>query len=630
MDGFKYMTHKFFTRLISNSFPVIKLILLFAFSTLSAQTLTFGVFTYRTPEKIMEEYLPIAEHLSRELNVSVLIRPLSQEELEKEVAAGKIDIVATNPTHYLSLQKQGKTTGAIATLVKRYNNVATPYLGGVIITRAGRNDIRSLSDLKGKTVAIPGKKFLGGYQTQDYALLKAGVVISKDVTTVACGNHVEVVNAVLSQKADAGFIRSGILEEMMSEKKLNLQDIFIVNEKILSHFPMKLSTNLYPEWSVVAAKEVDVDTVSKIAVALYGYHNPKIGSGVIAGFTIPGDYADIDTLARVLRIPPYDHIPPFTIEDIWDKHGIALAALVSITTLFFIMLSLLYRRAKFEKEYAQSILNATPTPIIVTDGAHIVSANTSFLNFVEFETLEAFKSKHDSICDLYEEGDTDEYLRANMNDKTWIEHIIVNPEHEHKVKITINGITTFFKVDVSVVQSKGSLRAIAIFDDISELVNQSTTDALTRIANRTHFNLLYEHSLYIAKREKTPLSLIFFDIDHFKAVNDTYGHLVGDDVLRHLANLAKNSLRKSDIVARWGGEEFIIVLPNTSLTAASHLAQELRKTIESEEFAVVEHLTCSFGVAQLQENEDAKKLLLRIDELLYSAKENGRNRVEIG
>ena len=73
----------------------------------------------------------------------------------------------------------------------------------------------------------------------------------------------------------------------------------------------------------------------------------------------------------------------------------------------------------------------------------------------------------------------------------------------------------------------------------------------------------------MVQREKTPLSLIFFDIDHFKAVNDTYGHLVGDDVLYHLANLAKNSLRKSDIVARWGGEEFIVILPNLSKACIS-------------------------------------------------------------
>ncbi len=374
---------------------------------------------------------------------------------------------------------------------------------------------------------------------------------------------------------------------MIAQNKLSPKDLFIIHEQKFSHFPLKVSTNLYPEWSVVASRELDIDTVSKIAVALYGYKNLKGGNNSLYGFTIPGDYGEIDTLARMLRIPPYNYTPSSSHEDIWNKHSMDIILLVSVTVLFFIVLGEFYRRIRFKKQYIQSILNAAPTPIIVTNGVSLISANTAFLNFVKFETFEAFKSKYNCICDLFE-------------------------------------------VNISVVQNKGLFRTITIFDDISELLNKSSTDALTHVANRTQFNLLFEHSLYIAQREKTPLSLIFFDIDHFKAVNDTYGHLVGDDVLYHLANLAKNSLRKSDIVARWGGEEFIVILPNTSLKPASQLAEELREAIESDEFAVVQHITCSFGVSQFQESEEGEKLLLRLDELLYSAKENGRNRVEVG
>jgi len=604
--------------------------LLLISAVLSGQTLTLGVFTYRSPEKILKEYQPIADHISRELKMNVIVKPLSQEELERGVSKGEIDIIATNPTHYLSLQKQMKTTGAIATLVKRYGTVITPYLGGVIIARSNDANIRSLSGLRGKTIAIPGKTFLGGYQTQAYELLKAGIDANKDVTTVKLKDHKAVVHALLEGKVDAGFIRSGILEEMISEKKLKAHDIFVLHEQKSTYFPLKISTDLYSEWAIVASRKLNIETVSKIAVALYGYKNSKIGNDVIASFTIPGDYANIDALARTLRIPPYDTLPSFTLEDIWDKYGVSIILFISLITLFFSVLGVLYRRARFEQKYAQSILDTIPSPIIVTDGSHLISANVAFLNFVEFETVETFKKNHDCICNLFEEGDTNEYLRSNMNDTTWVEYIIEHPKKNHKVKITVNGITRFFKVTVSVIYYNDLIRYIAIFDDISQLLNQSITDALTAIANRTHFNLLFKHTLYVAKREHTPLSLIFFDIDHFKAVNDTYGHLVGDDVLRHLANVTKNSLRKSDIIARWGGEEFIIVLPNTSLTSASLIAQTLRKTIEDEEFAIVQHVTCSFGVAQLQEPEEGEKLLLRLDELLYRAKENGRNRVEAG
>lgn len=601
--------------------------LLLISAVLSGQTLVFGVFNYRTPEKILKEYQPIADHIARELKMNVIIKPLGQEELEQGVNKGEIDIIATNPTHYLSLQKQLKTTGAIATLVKRYGTVITPYLAGVIITRSDNANIRSLLELRGKTIAIPGKKYLGGYQTQAYILSQAGIDVDKETIPVVVKNHEAVVNAVLAGKVDAGFIRSGILEEMIGEEKLKTSDVFILNEQKSSYFPLKTSTNLYPEWAIVTSKTLTLETVSNIAVALYGYKDPKVGNDIIANFTIPGDYADIDVLARTLRIPPYDTLPSFTLEDIWDKYGNTILIIILVVTLFFGILSVLYRRARFEQKYSQSILDAIQSPIIVTDGTHLIRANTGFLNFVEFDTVETFKNNYNCICDLFEEGDTNEYLLSNMNDKIWIEYIIERPEKNHKVKITINGITRFFKVNISVVYYNNLVRYIAIFDDISQLVNQSTTDPLTAIANRTHFNLLFKHTIYIAQREHTPLSLIFFDIDHFKAVNDTHGHLVGDDVLRHLANVTKNSLRKSDIVARWGGEEFIIVLPNTALDSASLIAETLRKTVQGEEFPVVQHITCSFGIAQLQEGEEGSDLLLRLDKLLYQAKENGRNMV---
>lgn len=608
----------------------ILLFLLLNLTLLNAQTLTFGVFTYRTPDKIIKEYQPIADHLSKELNATVIIKPLDQEELEKQVSEGKIDIVATNPTHYLSLQKQGKTTGAIATLIKRYDNTITQYLGGAIITRADRNDIRLISNLRGKTIAIPGKKFLGGYQTQAYELLLNGVDIQNDANTLVVKNHEAVVQAVLSDSADVGFIRTGIIEEMLRDNRLNLKDIFVINEQTFSHFSMKTSTHLYPEWAIVTTKMLPANTVSKLAIALYGYQNPTKGNDIIAGFTISGDYGEVDSLARSLRIPPYDHAPAFTPRDIWTKYGIMIIIVLSITTLFFIVLGLLYRKATFEKRYAQSILNATPSPTIITDGECLIGANSSFLNFIGFATLEAFKLKHNCICDFFEEGNTDEYLLPTMEDKTWIKYILTYPEYEHKAKITIHGTTTLFKVSASRVENKNQFRVIAIFDDVSSILSKSTTDALTQIANRMHFNLLFEHALHIAVREHSNLSLIFFDIDHFKRVNDTHGHLVGDDVLRHICYLVKKSLRKSDLIARWGGEEFIILLPNTSVDFASKVAENLREMIYNETFDVVGHLTCSFGVTQLVGNEIGDKLLQRVDELLYCAKENGRNRITVG
>jgi len=600
--------------------------------TLGAQTLTFGIFTYRTPEKIVKEYQPIADHLSRELNMTIIIKPLSQKNLEREVREGNIDIIATNPTHYFSLRTQGRITGPIATLIKRYGNTVTPYLGGVIITRANRNDIRTVDDLKDKTIAIPSKKFLGGYQTQAYELITHGIDMNYNVQTVNVKTHEAVVDAVLSGKVDVGFIRSGIVEEMIREHTLNPDKLFIINKQNFSYFPLKVSTRLYPEWPIVAKQELPAITVSKIAVALYGYHSSKKGYDIIAGFTIPGDYETINDFARVLRIPPYDHSPVFTLRDIWTKYGVPIVVVSAVTLLFLLIVGWMVRKMHFQQAYVRSILDASPNPMVVTDGKYLVDTNKALLTLLGYETLEALKSKHKCICGFFEEGETDEYLLPMMDDETWIAYVLEYPNREHKVKITLDGKIVVFKVDASVIDSTERTRVIAIFTDISSMINQSNTDVLTGIANRTHFNLVFEYTMLTAQRGENDLSVIFFDIDHFKSVNDTYGHIVGDEVLRHIAQVAKSILRKSDMIARWGGEEFILLLPNTSVSYAANVAEKLRATIENETFNnVVGRITCSFGVSSLRNNEEVgKELLQRVDDLLYQAKNSGRNRVVIG
>ncbi|MBN2816809.1 MAG: PhnD/SsuA/transferrin family substrate-binding protein [Campylobacterales bacterium] len=576
----------------------------------------------------MSEYEPIATYLSKELNVTVVIKPLTQEELEDELNKGTLDIVATNPTHYLSLQKQHKTTGAIATLVKQHNHIYTANLGGVILTHSNRADIASLKDLKGKNIAIPGKKFLGGFLTQNYELLENGVDVSKDVTLLELGSHDRVVQAVVDGTVDAGFIRSGIYEELVEEGLLNPRDVSVVHEYMMDYFPLKVSTTLYPEWAIVAAKKLDVDIISKIAVALYGYVGEQKGNNVIVGFTIPGDYAEIDRLARALRIPPYEMAPDFTSKDIFQKYGNNISAIVIVIVLFIGALWSLYQKARREKMYAQSILNAAPNPIIIRNEQTIVSANTAFLELVQYDSLEAFKKEHNSISDFFEDGETDEYLRARMYDQSWIEYILSNPQTELKAKVNVGEKVKLYRVKASLLESKGdTYRVIVTFDDISLLVAQLTTDSLTKVPNKMHFDLMFKYALNIHKREAKPLSLIFFDVDYFKRVNDMYGHLVGDKILYDMAQLVKASLRKTDTVARWGGEEFVVLLPNTSLADAKNLAENLRVKIESKLFEDVGHLTSSFGVSEYLEGEKSTEFLERVDKLLYEAKANGRNLV---
>jgi len=160
-----------------------------------------------------------------------------------------------------------------------------------------------------------------------------------------------------------------------------------------------------------------------------------------------------------------------------------------------------------------------------------------------------------------------------------------------------------------------------------ELYEKSITDPLTSLYNRTFLEEFLEKKLLEAKRYKFPLSIAMIDIDFFKKINDTYGHLSGDCVLKELALLLKKNFRGSDVVARYGGEEFIIIMPFTSLEDACKKLEEFRKIVEKHLFCM-EHLkiTISVGVAQYK-NEDMLELIEKADENLYEAKRSGRNKV---
>jgi diguanylate cyclase (GGDEF)-like protein len=150
-------------------------------------------------------------------------------------------------------------------------------------------------------------------------------------------------------------------------------------------------------------------------------------------------------------------------------------------------------------------------------------------------------------------------------------------------------------------------------------------DNLTGIYNRHGVNEVLNQKLEESKRTKKEFSIIFFDIDFFKKVNDTYGHDIGDFVLQNIANIVTAQIRASDIFARWGGEEFILFLPDTNLKDAVDVAQKLRQKIEEHAFGTVEKITCSFGVTTLKHEESKESFIKRVDILLYEAKESGRN-----
>ena len=160
------------------------------------------------------------------------------------------------------------------------------------------------------------------------------------------------------------------------------------------------------------------------------------------------------------------------------------------------------------------------------------------------------------------------------------------------------------------------------------LESQATTDSLTGIYNRRKFLELLQQEIRESKRYEIPLELIFFDIDHFKEINDNYGHEAGDSILQELASLVNSMIRQADIFARFGGEEFVILAHNSDVGAGCELAEKIRRAVHLHNFTQAGRVTCSFGVAQYLPDDTTDSIIKRADDAMYSAKKRGRNLVE--
>jgi diguanylate cyclase (GGDEF)-like protein/PAS domain S-box-containing protein len=288
-----------------------------------------------------------------------------------------------------------------------------------------------------------------------------------------------------------------------------------------------------------------------------------------------------------------------------------------------------------QKSFLDMLINSQSHMIILTDKYTLKYINEPTLEFFEFKSLEDLKEKHGCICNTFEKDDEYFYFNTELSDENWIDSILKLPKEKQIVSIYSKKEKKNKRFQVNINNYGNDELYIVTFIDISETMQvqseldyKSKHDPLTNIYNRGFFNE-HHHSIINANTKSNyQTALAIIDIDHFKSVNDTYGHDVGDVVLKSLVELIQTHSRDNDVLVRWGGEEFILLMPiNTEENLLKKL-EHLREVIEKTDIEIIGNITVSMG-ATFVTDAPIDESIKKADTALYISKNSGRNKVSI-
>jgi len=227
-----------------------------------------------------------------------------------------------------------------------------------------------------------------------------------------------------------------------------------------------------------------------------------------------------------------------------------------------------------------------------------------------------------SIAEVLDEMKHAQFDKIVVTDS---EDLVGVMDRRHLLSICYNQLTPFIKHEYNMLNSMMGM----VNEGKKGLLKMATTDTLTGIGNRRLLEEVFQAHQSLEERFGVTLFLLMFDIDGFKAINDTFGHNIGDEVLKELTLLVNNSIRKSDVFVRWGGEEFAILLRYSDPITVMKIAEQIRMRIDEHSFKTITHLTCSFGLASVQPLETLETVTARADKALYHAKKEGKNSVRM-
>ncbi|UFS61538.1 diguanylate cyclase [Sulfurimonas sp. HSL-3221] len=319
------------------------------------------------------------------------------------------------------------------------------------------------------------------------------------------------------------------------------------------------------------------------------------------------------------------------------QYKVMAGVVVALLALLFYLLyrANLQRSAiEIDKRQLQSLIDLQKNVVILTDGHKLKFANRFFFESFGYDSLEDFLKEHECICELFIADERFFHLGKVPDGKQWVKTLMETPATRRIVKmLDREGTPRVYTVTINPIPGQ---RYIVVFTDISltilnqrELERRASRDKLTHAYNREFLDSSFHKLCHSSNAQQKLLGVIMVDLDHFKRVNDTYGHNRGDEVLKTFVDVIRRAIRQEDFIIRWGGEEFLLLMMVDSLHSLTAIAEGVRERIETAAFAEVGQITASFGVTIYHEGDDLKTTIARSDKALYEAKASGRNIVVV-
>jgi diguanylate cyclase (GGDEF)-like protein/PAS domain S-box-containing protein len=625
-----------------------------------------GVLAFFGKAEAQQQWQPTGQVLAHALgDRPVQIVPLNYEELSEAVAGKTIDFVFTNPEHFVVLRKAYNLT-ALATLNAKVNGQVVDRFGSVIFTRASEPNIHNLEDVRGKRVCAVGLYSLGGFLLAADMFRAAGIDLrSNDVAQLVFAGlpHPQVVERVLADQADVGIVRTGVLEEMARQGKIDLASIRILNIRPESAFPQRLSSDLSPEWPLATLAQTDPAVVKTVTATLLNLtaRDPAAIAGHFEGFSPPASYAPIEDMMRRLHVFPRLGSSTMLIDELWYEYdgeivmalalltlgGLGLSAYLIHSNQRLQRLSQLYFEAKAGLQTTAAAFDSQIGLIITDQQTRILRANQAFSNIFGYDETEL-------------QGQTTAFLRGSslphgllgttwqqlQRDGRWSGELICS----HR-----NGTEVPCMISITVIQEReaGLEGFVGSFVDMSQHHRDQAAirqlafyDVLTGLPNRRMFLEQLDNAVRTAQQRGQHGALLFIDLDHFKTLNDAHGHTLGDQLLTQVADRLRLTVGDRGLVARLGGDEFVVLLERLGTVAdlaqqqALDMARRLREAIlqpcqlsalmdQGSAGGSLQHrCSASIGLAVFGIDKiPTAEIMKRADIAMYQAKQAGRDTI---